>query len=191
MSTRWKISRRLLAVGGAVGVAWWAAGQLTASFHEREKDDRRAIAGLRERIAIARHAFREHQALERDATLAREEIGSPQGALPPGPSLLWFPKLAKEHFHRFGIRESVARVNTVADEARLAGYERTYWAVEMPAGSTAKEIRAACIAVAEIERLDPFIRVLDMAIQPSADDPRRSIVMMNAAVLSRKAGAVR
>lgn len=191
MNSRWKIPRGLLAVGGAVVVAWWAGGQLTASFHESEKEDRRVIAGLQERIATKRNALREHQALERDATGVRDELGSLPGGLPPGPSLLWFPRLAKEHFPRFGIKESVARVNIVVAEAGMPDFERTYWAVEMPTGNTAKEIRAACVAIAELERIDPFIRVLGMAIQPNADDSSRRIVMMNVSVLSRKADAVR
>lgn len=186
-----KILRGLFAAAGVAALAWWTCGRLVAPFLERERVDLDAIAALEERIEGARGTIKEIQMLEKATGLERNELHLLQGHLPSSSAHVWFPKRVKEHFGRFGVAGAVARQNTAREEKGLPGFERSYWAVELPTGSSAKDIRAACLAIAEFEPLEPSLRVLDVAIHPSSEVPDQRVVVFNIAVLSPTAGAAR
>jgi hypothetical protein len=181
----------LLAGSAVAGAAWWACGLSMAPFVEEEKADRAAITALQERLAGARQTIEEIRALEEEAARARAGLQAFAAGFPAGSAYVWFPAQVKEHFARFGFAGAVARVNTARDEPDLPHFERTYWAVEFPVGNDPAQVRAACLAVAEIEPRDCSVRLLDVAIRPDADDPARRRMVINISTLFPKAGATR
>jgi hypothetical protein len=147
--------------------------------------ERESLA-LRQRIGEARRVVEETQALEVQASREQNELRAIQGNFPPTSALVWFPQRVTQHFGVIRGTQTATRLNTALDEVGLPGFERTYWAVEMPVGMTSEEIREICIAIAEFERLESAVRVLDVTIRPDADDPTRRLMIMNVAVLAPK-----
>lgn len=183
---------RWLAAGGLALAAGWAFyAQSIAPLRQREPEARRSIATLKKQIADALSSIGEVRALEAQVSRERSELHSLHRDLPSGSAVVWFPERVRKHFASLGVAGAVARLNTVLDEREPPGFERTYWAVEMPVGSSSREIRAACAAIAGIEPLDPSVWMLDVAIRPDAGDPTRSLAVINVAVLSPKAGGSR
>ena len=184
--------RGVVAVCGvALAAGWQVYGRLIVPLTEQATEARRAVLDLKGRIAGAQETIGEIHALEQAASGARGRLPSLQGEVPPGSPLVWFPARIGKHFRSMDIPSAVTRLNTTLDEPELPGFERTYWAVELPLGKGSSEIRKACLAVAEIEPLDPSIRVLDVEIRNDANDPTRRLLVMNVAVLSRKVAAAR
>ena len=182
--------------GPVLGVLTLAAGwafhaRWIAPLKEKEQAHRRAAAGLTERISEAQKAIGEVRALEVQNDAERQEIQALFAGHPSDSAVVWFPERMKQHFERAGLGGAVTRLNTTRDEAGLPGFERSYWAVELPVGAATPKVIEACMSVAEMEPLDPAIRVLDVAIRPESGDPSRRQVVMNVALLSRKAGGVR
>ena len=173
----------------AAGWAWHA--QWVAPLQEKESAHRRAAAGLKERIGEAQRVIGEVRALEVRKDSERHETQALFASQPNDSAVVWFPERMKQHFERAGLGGAVTRLNTILDEAGLPGFERSYWAVEVPIGAATQKVLEACLSVAEIEPLDPSIRVLDVAIHPESGDPTRGHVVVNVALLSRKAGVIR
>lgn len=179
-----------------VGVLTLAAGwafhaRWIAPLKEKESAHRLATAGLQERMAEARRAIEEVRELEVRKVSERHEIRALFANHPNDAAVIWFPERMKQHFERAGLGGAVTRLNTIRNEAELAGFERSYWAVELLVGPATKQVIEACMSVAEVESLDPSIRVLDVAIRPEPADPARRRMVMNVALLSRKAGGAR
>ncbi len=179
---------RWLAVG-AFGLAagWTFYSRSSAPLGSPEAEARRAA--LHTQIADARTTIRDVQALEAKLTRERSELASLHAGVPASSALVWFPERMKRHFERSGVAEAVTRLNTTIEEPELPDFERIYWAVELPVGNSSAEVREMCLAIAELEPLDPSIRVLDTEIRPDANDPTRRLLVMNVAVLSRKVAA--
>ena len=141
---------------------------------------------LRARIADARRMIAEIQEEEARVKQERAKLDALHQDAPPTPALVWFPARVKQHFERFGPAGAVARLNSALDEPALPGFERSYWAVEMPAGTTSAEMREICLAIAELERLNASVRVVDVAIRPDTDNPNGRLMVVNLSVLSPK-----
>ena len=172
-----------------------AAGQVfynmqIAPLREQERAARRICASLQGRLTEAGGVIHEVDALGEQVNRARSEIEALHARQPSGPTLVWFPAQMRKHFSTLGI-EAVTRLNTMTQEPGLPTFERAHWAVELPVGKTMADFRSTCLAIAEIEPLDPAVRVLDAAIRPDTDDPTRRIAVINVSVLSKKAGAPR
>lgn len=184
--------RGVVAVCGlALAAGWQVYGRLIAPLKELATEARRDVTDLRGRIDGAQKTIAEIQLLEQSASGARGELQSFQADIPPGSPLVWFPPRMEKHFGRMGLSRAVTRLNTALDEPGLPDFERTYWAVELPVGNSSGEFRRACLAIAEIEPVDPSIRVLDVEIRRDANDPTRHLMVMNVAILARKADTAR
>ncbi len=188
-----KLLRMHWPVLGVVTLAagWAFHAQWIAPLQEKKSAHRLAAAGLKERIAEAQRVIGEVRALEVQKDAERHEIQALFASHPSDAAVIWFPERMKQHFERAGLAGAVTRLNTTRDEAGLPGFERSYWAVEVPVGGADGKALDACLSVAEIEPLDPFIRVLDVALRPESGDPTRRHVVMNVALLARKAGVIR
>jgi hypothetical protein len=161
-----------------------------APLREQERAARRAGEALQGKIAEASGVVHEVHRLGEQASRAYTNLTALHAHQPSGSIHLWFPAQMKKHFSTLGI-EAVTRLNTTAKEPGQPDFERTYWAVELPVGNSTADVRAACLAIAEIEPLDPAVRVLDTVIRPVAGDPIRRAAVINVSVLSRKAVAFR
>lgn len=174
-----------LAAGWAFHTRW------ITPLQENENGHRLAAAGLKARIAEAQNVIGEVRTLEEKRNAERREIQALFAGHPNDSAVVWFPERMKQHFDRAGFAGAVTRLNTTRDEAGLPGFQRSYWAVEVPVGATSQNALDACLSVAEIEPLDPSIRVLDVTVRPATGDSSPRRVVMNLALLSRKAGGVR
>ena len=183
--------RRWLGLVCLVLTAGWAFHSLKiAPLRKQESAARRIAFPLREKIAEARGVIQESETIREQISRARAEVAALHAHQPSGSAHVWFPAQMKKHFSTLGT-DAITRLNTTTKEPGLPDFERSFWAVEMPLGKTSADVRTACLAIAEIEPLDPAVRVLDAAIRPDADDPDRRVAVINVSVLSKKAGAPR
>lgn len=190
MDTRKKWMRRggVAVCGLALAAGWQVYGFVTGPLSELATEARRDVADLRGRIAGAQKTIAEIQALEHGTSGALGGVQPVQCEIPPASPLVWFPPRMEKHFGRMGLDGAVTRLNTALDEPGLPDFEQTYWVVELPVANSSGEFRAACLAIAEIE---PSIRVLDVELRNDANNPTRHLLVMNVAVLARKAVAPR
>src|SRR5436190_17487588 len=173
-------SRRFILLGVTLAAGGMYYEQSTNHTTERQN------AALKERIADARRTIAELQEQEARAKQERVKLDAIHEGAPPTPALVWFPRRVKQHFQQFEPGPTT-RLNTSVDEAALPGFERTYWAIEMAAGKTSSEAREICIAIAEFERLNPSVRVVDVAIRPDTDNPDAPrLMVVNLSVLGPK-----
>lgn len=188
---KWMRRGAVTVCGLALAAGWQVYGRLIVPLKEQATEARRDVSDLKGRIEGARKTIAEIRALEQAANVTRRELQSLEGNIPRGSPLVWFPGQMEKHFRSMGLSGAVTRLNTAIDEPGQPDFERTYWAVELPVGVSSGDVRKACFAVAEIERVDPSIRVLDMEIRNDANDPTRHLLVMNVAILSRKEATAR
>ena len=172
-------SRRFILLGVTLAAGAMYYEQSTNHILERQN------AALKERIEDARRMIAEMQEQQARAKQERAELDAIHEGAPPTPALVWFPGRVKQHFQQFEPGPAT-RLNTSVDEANLPGFERTYWAIEMAAGKTSSEAREICMAIAEFERLNASVRVVDVAIRPDTDNPEARLMVVNVSVLSPK-----
>lgn len=168
------------------GLAWWVCGLFIEPHLTREKEDQEAITNLHGQIETAAAAIREIRTLEIKSEALRSEIEQLENDLPGQRALLLFPEQMEKTFTRFGVSISAARLNKVGEEASLPGYSRGSWSVTLPLAESAHQIDSALLAVAELERNHPFVKVVDFAIQPDPEVPARHVAAVSLLTLFRK-----
>ncbi|MGB8166835.1 MAG: hypothetical protein WCF18_05050 [Chthoniobacteraceae bacterium] len=183
---RFEILRGMLIISVGAAVVWWGGGQLIAPYLGRAQVTRSAIDELREKIDGARTAIREAQKLDNAAEAMRWQIERMDQEIPAGPGMVWLPELVKQHFAAFGLTVSIVRMNTVREEPEMPGYSRGYWSVGLPILDGNHNAEGSLLAVAEFERLHPFISVLDFAIRADPENPQRRLAVLNVAAFIRK-----
>ena len=97
----------------------------------------------------------------------------------------------REHFARFRIATPEIRLNTIRDEPHIAGCERSFWFVRLPIDEGSANMANLLLGVEELDRRNPFLRVLDLSIRPDPDDGNRRIAVLNLGILAPKAADVR
>ena len=140
---------------------------------------------LQQQIQAARKSTQEIKQQEQASAKARGQLQRAQGDPPAGSALVWLPSRIKRHFDRAGIRDSVTRLNTAADEPRIPGYERTYWAVDLPLSGTPDELRLLLRAVSTLEEAEPAVLVIDLGVRVNPETQLRAGVI-NISALSPK-----
>lgn len=160
--------------------------QSIAPLRLREMETMRGVEELRERIEDARKTIAEIRAQEKDADRVRVELARLREELPAGAATVALPALVKQHFARNEIAVPLIRLNTTQDEPELPGYEHGYWSAALPIDGEGRNIDAMLAAVAEIEPLHPFLRVLDFAIRPDPENPQGRVGLLNLGTLIRK-----
>ena len=179
-----KLHRMMPAVLVAV-VAWWACGLVIKPYVERETQDRDAIAGLRAQIAVMAAEAHEIQKIESDARALRLEMDRLEGEV-PGPSVqALLPEELKKHFAALGRSAPTVRMGSVQEAAGLPGYHRGFWSVALPLLETEQSGAGVALAAAELERRQPFVNVLDFAVQPDSEDPARRVAVLKLMTLFR------
>lgn len=180
------ILRKTLAVGAAVWVAWGLYSEKIAPLATRENEAARSVAELRERIQGARNSIKEIHKLEQEATEARTELERKPSDIPAGQAIVWFPPRLKGHFDRFGIAVGVTRLISVREEARLPGYKRSYWSIGVPFLKGDRTANSLLLAVADLERQDRFVKVVDFALQPDLENPGNFTAAVSVSALVRE-----
>ena len=181
-----RIFRGFFMVSAAAGLAWWGHGRYLVPLAERGRDLGQQLEQEQERTWAARKALRTIAALEAQTDGARAELERLKEGFPPGAALVWFPERVRKHFRESGFEAVSIQPNTTADVPELPGFERSYWAVELPIPGGAKEVRAALVGLARLETADPFLRILDTAIRPDAQDSSRQFAVANVVILAPK-----
>jgi hypothetical protein len=180
------IFRGLFTLGAAAGLAWWGHGKWITPLAEREWSMRQQLESTRAQVAAARKTLRTIAALEAQTDDARAELERLKQGLPEGSALVWFPERMRKHFRDAGFDAVSIQPNTKADVPELPGFERSYWAVELPIVGGAKQIRAALVGLAQLETAEPFLRILDAAIRRDAQDSARQVAVANVVILAPK-----
>lgn len=170
----------------ALVAGWWFYRSAIAPQRERESEMRRSVAALKAQIASGRRVIGEIQELETRLTRERRELASERGDLPAGSAMIWLPELVKEHFGRLGITVWLVRLNTTQEQANIPGYDRAFWSVALPVKEKGREVAKLLRAVADLERQNFFIRVLDFVIRPDPENPDGPVASMNLTALVRK-----
>jgi hypothetical protein len=178
--------RGFCTVCAVAGLAWWAHGHLIVPLAGRGSVLRQQLEQVREHTAEARKTLRTVAALEAQTDDARAELERLQEGLPEGAALVWFPERMRKHFRDAGFDVVSVLPNTAADVPELPGFERSYWAVELPITGGAKEIRAALVGLAGLETADSFVRILDAAVRPDSQNPARQVAVANVVILAPK-----
>ena len=186
MSTGSHFFRGFCTVSAVAGLAWWAHGQLIVPLAARGSALRQQLDQVREHTAAARKSLRTITVLEAQKDDARAEMERLEEGLPEGAALVWAPERMRKHFRDAGFDAVSIQLNTFADVPELPCYERSYWAVELPIAGGAKELRAALVGLAGLEMADPFLRILDTAVRPDAQNPARQIAVANVVILAPK-----
>lgn len=177
--------------GLALTAGWQFFDQTIAPLEQQEEVALREATDFKGRIDAALRMIAETWVLEQGSGGIRSDLRSLHADESSSSALVWFPDRMEKHFARWGVAGAVSRLNSSLTEPDLAGFERTYWAVELAVKNSTRDIREAFLAITEIEPVDPAIRVLDVAVRADANDPARRLVVMNAMILSRKAEAAR
>ena len=180
------IRRHVLTGAVLVGSLWFFHSKAITPLRLLEKDSRKSLAELREHLDSARKSIGEIKDSEREAGKALSELNGLLGPRTEDSVMVSFPESLKEHFLRFGIQVSVVRLNATRDEPDLSGYQRVYWSVGLPVAEADRNATGLLLAVAELEKQDRFIKVVDFALQRDAEDPRLRTASINLLALVRK-----
>ena len=153
---------------------------------ERLAENQRRIAELSGNVEHAKKRIKETQEMERRASGARAELVRWNRQRAAASAMVWFPENLKGYFRRFGIVDAVTRLNTVRPEPELPGYQRSYWAVDLPIQDGTVEFGKVLMAVGELEQAEPHVRVLDFAVRRDSANPARRTAVINLSTLARR-----
>jgi len=138
----------------------------------RQTDEARAkIEEVRSKIDSLR-------LLENEATAAVEELEEIDQRLPATSPLVWIPDRLTKHFQQFKFAAPLVRLASAQAEPEMRGFQRIYWSVGLPLASAKRPLDKALFAAAELERNDPFFRVVDLSILPNLEQPGERIAVV-------------
>jgi len=189
MSMRGNPVETLRTIGPAILVAavtWWAGGHFTEPHRKHEKREQEAIARLRGQIDGAAAAGAETRGLEAATEAFRAQIDRPEQKIPGPLAPVSIPDDLKKHFARSGLSVTVKLVKTDGELAGLPGYARGFWSVTLPLAKTSQQTTGALLATAQFEQQQPFVKVLDLAIQPDPAEPARRLAELYLTAFFRK-----
>jgi hypothetical protein len=140
---------------------------------------------LRQSIAAARATVQTVKAQEQAASAVRFALRQRRQTLPSGEIIAWFPTRMKDHFAQMGIANAVTRLNTEFAEPNMPGFQRTYWAVDLPLPGSRSDMSRLLIAVAALEETDSIAKIMDLAIRTEDSTGHRTAIM-NVSALTEK-----
>jgi hypothetical protein len=176
---KWMRFGALAACGLAVAAAWEFHERMILPLGQREMKTRHEIEELKGQVGHAEAVIAGIRALEKEAPGIRSELVRLQDEVPKGSAMVWLPKLVNEHFGSFGITVPLVRLNVSLPEPGLPGYEHDYWSVALPVDEEGRDIPTLLLAVADLDRANAPVRVLDFSIRPDPENPGGRIGSMN------------
>jgi hypothetical protein len=177
---------RLLAMGAALALPVWFHSQLLAPLQKREAEARRGLDSLRQRVGEAQAQLQEITGRLKGIPQAGALSGLVARDAPSEPTAVWLPERLKSHLVRSGITEVGISLNSAKSDPAAAGYERSYWHLNFPAQSRIPDINTALLALTEIERQEPCIRIKDVYVGLDADQPHSFIGSVTISAFGRK-----
>jgi hypothetical protein len=178
--------QHLLSACVTLAAGWAFYSNSIAPLGERERQTVQKVAEMQAFLAHAQKEVKAVQSLEEELGRARVEHYRLTGDVPQGSAMVWLPDRLKQHFGRHGIRDCTAQFNTSIDEPALPGYERTYWAVNLPLRELSQDLETVFMAVSNLEQTDPIVRIVDAAVRPDLQNPSRRVAVVNVGALVRK-----
>ncbi len=183
---KWKRLGAVAACGLALAAGRELYVRTTAPLRQQEAKILRDVAALSRRIDAARKTIAEVQAQEKDVEAIRSKAERLQADCPPGSPVVWVPSLLRDHFARSGAAVLLTRLNAIQDEPNLPGHARGFWSAALPIDEAGHDIAALLEEVADLERQNPCVRVLDFAVRPDPENPGHRVALLNLTALSRK-----
>lgn len=178
--------RRIVAGGVALGAAWWFHTHWIAPLRQRETECQQAVADVQQHLSDAKAELKEIGREEQEVAHARGLLDSLHADVPKGPTVVWLPVRLRTHLRSAGIAEAGIRINSVVPESGVAGYERTYWHLNLSKQEGMQNMSAVLLAVAEIERQAPFVRILDVSFCADNKEPHWPVGGFNVTALVPK-----
>jgi hypothetical protein len=178
--------RQFLTGGAVLGVAWWFHSHWLVPLQHREVESLKALADVRQRISEAKAKIREIGEQEQAAGGARGLLESLRDDVPKEPTAVWLPVRLQKHLRTGGISEAGIRLNSTIPEPGVTGYERTYWHVNLPMQDGTRTMNGLLLAVGEIERQEPFVRILDISFVSGSEEPHWPVGGLNVTALVPK-----
>lgn len=173
-----------------LGAAAWVAVSIYSSrivpLAEQGKTLERRTGELKEKTAGARRTIRELAQLQRQAARSEAERANSRGLLPDGEVMVWLPQLLQQHFNSFSVSVGVTRLITFLEESDLPGYRRAFWAIGLPGLTGEKAAEGFLLAVADLEKASPFIKVTEAWFRPDEDHPGKFIAAVSLSALARE-----
>ncbi len=180
------IHRSLFTAAICLGAAWFFYRQWILPVQASEKDTQGKIAELRGQIDLATKELEAIQALKNRAALGATELGRLHGEVHKGAVMAWFPVQIRQAFAQAENPVSSVRLNTTLLASGLPGCERSYWHVVAPYEPARRGIAGLLLAVNEIERQEPFVRLLDFSVKSDPADLSAGVAEMNFVVLAEQ-----
>jgi hypothetical protein len=177
-SSRCRVGIRVLAVGSLV----LAAGGV---FYEQgvKRGRARETAELHGRIVEGQRFVAEAEKLEFRAVEATRPRALVDIDLPPGSAQVWLPPMVKKHFANAALEVSVIRLNSIQEIPETPNFRRGYWSIGVPVEEDGKNIPAVLTTLAQLEKQNPYLRVLDFSIAADPENPGKRIAGMNLTTL--------
>lgn len=179
-------ARQFLTGGAVLGVAWWFHSHWLVPLQQREVGCLKALADVRQRLNDAKVQIQEIGNQEQAAAGTRSLLNSLQAGIPKQATAVWLPVRLKTHLRSAGIAEAGIRLNSTTPEPGVPGYERSYWHLNLPRQEGMRTMAGALLAVAEIERQEPFVRILDVSFSADPEEPHWSAGGFNVTALVPK-----
>ena len=181
-SRSFQIGFRCLAIGSLV----LAAG---AVFYEQTNrfSQARESAKLHGRIVDAQRLIAE--SMQFDARLLEKAAPSEASLnmnLPVGSAQVWLPEMVRKHFKAAGHEVAIVRLNSLHELPESREFQRGYWSVGLPVDDSGDDVPGLLTAVAQFERQNSYVRVLDFTIAADPENPGKRIAGMNLTTLVPK-----
>jgi len=187
MSSAPSISVRQFLMGGVLlGAAWWFHSHWFVPLQQREVECMRELGEARQRVSDAKLKIHEVSRKEQAARVTRGVLDSLQGDIPKEPMVVWLPVRLRTHLRGTGIADAAIRMNSAMPEPDVPGYERSFWHLNLPKQGGMRNINDVLLAVAEIERQQPFVRILDLSFSADPEEPHWPAGRFNVSVLVPK-----
>lgn len=163
--------RQFLAAGAVLGAAWCIHSHWLVPVQQREAECLQALADVRQRLGDAKAKIQEIRRQEQAAGGARGLLASLRDNVPEEPTSVWLPVRLRAPLRSAGIEEAGIRMNSAIPDPSVPGYERTFWHLNLPRQDGMKTMGGVLLAVAEIERHEPFVRILDVSFATDSEEP--------------------
>ncbi len=169
-----------------LGAAWIFHRQWVLPVQEREKETQSKIAEVRGQIESASKELETLQLLRNRASAGVAELGELRADGRDGAVMAWFPTRVQQAFSQSKAPVSSVRLNTTLLAPGLPGCERSYWQIVAPYEPARRGVAGLLSAINDIERQDPFVRLVDFSVKSDPSGSTNGLAEMNFVVLTEQ-----
>lgn len=161
--------RQFLTGSVALGAAWYFHSHWIAPLQRCEAECQRSLAEARVRLSDARDQIRKTSDQAPEAARVSASLKALHSGIPGEPTAVWLPVRIEKHLRSAGIVGTVIRMNATSPEPGIAGYERSFWNLNVPRQERMKNLDGVLLELADIEAKEPFVRILDLYFHSEAE----------------------